>query len=375
MELADVVRRRKMVRSFSGVSVPEGVLDDILALACAAPSAGNTGGWDAVVLAGAAQTSAFWDATTTPDWRARSRRWPGLARAPVIVALFVDPEAYRARYREPDKRASDLGGGGGDGSEPWPVPYWFVDGGFAALVMLLAASTPGSGRASWGTSGARTPCGRRSASPTTAATSGRCSWASRAATTRLRPRWRVHGATPARSCTGAGGEHGGNLELTLVARIAIPGGEGGDAVQVWTLRPEMGRAVNRLVDAAYNKSILPVRVREAARMRIAQLNECPVCLGFRATSVKDQGVPEDFYRHIGDHDAAGDYSQQERLAIEYAERFALDHLGIDDAFFARLAECFTDAEILDLTICLAAFLGLGRMLRSLGIDETSLLDV
>ncbi len=160
-----------------------------------------------------------------------------------------------------------------------------------------------------------------------------------------------------------------------MARIAIPGGEGGDAVQVWTLRPEMGRAVNRLVDAAYNKSILPVRVREAARMRIAQLNECPVCLGFRATSVKDQGVPEDFYRHIGDHDAAGDYSQQERLAIEYAERFALDHLGIDDAFFARLAECFTDAEILDLTICLAAFLGLGRMLRSLGIDETSLLDV
>src|SRR5579863_8000429 len=136
----------------------------------------------------------------------------------------------------------------------------------------------------------------------------------------------------------------------------------------------MGRAVNRLVDAAYNKSILPVRVREAARMRIAQLNDCPVCLAFRAQSVKEQGVTEDFYRHVGDHDAAGSYSQQERLAIEYAERFAVNHLSIDDAFFMRLSECFSDAEILDLTICLAAFLGLGRMLRSLGIDETSLLD-
>jgi alkylhydroperoxidase family enzyme len=164
-----------------------------------------------------------------------------------------------------------------------------------------------------------------------------------------------------------------------VARITVPAGEGGDAVQVWSLRPEMGRAVNRLVDAAYNKSILPVRVREGARMRIAQLNDCPVCLAFRATSVKEQGVTEDFYRHIADHDAGEGagirYSRQEQLAIEYAERFALDHLGIDDAFFARLSECFTDAEILDLTICLAAFLGLGRMLRSLGIDETSLLDV
>jgi len=160
-----------------------------------------------------------------------------------------------------------------------------------------------------------------------------------------------------------------------MARIAVPAGEGGDAVQVWSLRPEMGRAVNRLVDAAYNKSVLPVRVREAARMRIAQLNDCPVCLAFRATSVKEQGVTEDFYRHVADHATIGDYSRQEQLAIEYAERFASDHLNIDDAFFARLAECFTDAEILDLTICLAAFLGLGRMLRSLGIDETSLLDV
>jgi len=137
----------------------------------------------------------------------------------------------------------------------------------------------------------------------------------------------------------------------------------------------MGRAVNRLVDAAYNKSILPVRVREAARMRIAQLNDCPVCLAFRAASVKEQGVTEDFYRHVADHETVGGYSRQEQLAIEYAERFAADHLNIDDAFFARLAQCFTDAEILDLTICLAAFLGLGRMLRSLGIDETSLLDV
>ncbi|HLM95752.1 MAG TPA: carboxymuconolactone decarboxylase family protein [Acidimicrobiales bacterium] len=160
-----------------------------------------------------------------------------------------------------------------------------------------------------------------------------------------------------------------------MARIAVPAGEGGDAVQVWSLRPEMGRAVNRLVDAAYNKSILPVRVREAARMRIAQLNDCPVCLAFRAASVKEQGVTEDFYRHVADHDRAGDYSRQEQLAVEYAERFASDHLSIDDDFFSRLAECFTDAEILDLTICLAAFLGLGRMLRSLGIDQTSLLDV
>jgi alkylhydroperoxidase family enzyme len=159
-----------------------------------------------------------------------------------------------------------------------------------------------------------------------------------------------------------------------VARLEIPAGDGGDAVQIWSLRPEMGVAVNRLVDAAYNKSILPVRVREAARMRIAQLNDCTVCLAFRADTVRAQGLGEDFYGAVGTVED-GEFTEQERLAMEYAERFALDHLSIDDAFMERLRASFTDAEVLDLTICLSAFLGLGRMLRALGITETSLTDV
>ena len=61
-----------------------------------------------------------------------------------------------------------------------------------------------------------------------------------------------------------------------MARIDVPPGEGGDAVQLWSLRPEMGRAVGRLTEAVYHRSILPVPVREAARMRIAQLNDCPI---------------------------------------------------------------------------------------------------
>ncbi|HUY22574.1 MAG TPA: nitroreductase family protein [Acidimicrobiales bacterium] len=165
MELSDVTRRRRMVRSFSGRPVPPGVLDHILEVACSAPSAGNTHGWDVIVLAGPAETAVFWEATTTEGWRARSRRWPGLSRAPVVVALFVDEAAYLARYREADKAASGLGqergvpiggpvpvsdgvpvsGSSWAGGAAWPVPYWFVDGGFAALLVLLAATDAGLG--------------------------------------------------------------------------------------------------------------------------------------------------------------------------------------------------------------------------------------
>jgi alkylhydroperoxidase family enzyme len=69
-------------------------------------------------------------------------------------------------------------------------------------------------------------------------------------------------------------------------------------------------------------------------------------------------VTEDFYRHVGEHDDGAAFNEQERLAMEDAELFARDHQSINDAFFVRLRESFSDPETLDLTICLSVFLGL-----------------
>ena len=88
-----------------------------------------------------------------------------------------------------------------------------------------------------------------------------------------------------------------------------------------------------------------------------------------------QGVTEELYTHVASYQDHPQYSTQERLAIEFAERFVMDHTSIDDAFFERLRTAFDDAEILDLTVCLATFLGLGRLLRVLGVDETFQADV
>lgn len=63
------------------------------------------------------------------------------------------------------------------------------------------------------------------------------------------------------------------------------------------------------------------------------------------------------------------YTDRQRLAIEFAERFAVDHRAIDDELFARLRGPFTDAEILDLSLCCAVFVGLGRTLEVLQITE------
>jgi AhpD family alkylhydroperoxidase len=153
-----------------------------------------------------------------------------------------------------------------------------------------------------------------------------------------------------------------------MARITVPEGEGGELVQVWSLSPELGAAVGNLSAAVYGERLVSPRVREVARMRIAQINGCNICLAWRFPEMADRGVTEELYEHVEDPDA-GDYSSQERLAIEYAEKFALDHRSLDDAFFARMRAEFTDAEIVELTAMIGNWLAFGRFQSVLDVAE------
>ena len=88
----------------------------------------------------------------------------------------------------------------------------------------------------------------------------------------------------------------------------------------------------------------------------------------------EQGVTEEMYAHVAEHRDHPEYSGAEQIAIEYAERFALAHLELDDEFFARLREQFSDADILDLTICIADFLAFGRLTEVLRLDQECSLE-
>jgi AhpD family alkylhydroperoxidase len=144
---------------------------------------------------------------------------------------------------------------------------------------------------------------------------------------------------------------------------------------IWTLRPELGGMVERMIRGAYQESILPAEERELARMRIAQINDCIACSDFRAPSVLDAGIAAALYENVAAYATYPGYTARQRLAIEFAERFAEDPATMDDAFFARLRGHFTDEEILDLTLCVAVFLGLGRTLAVLGVDQSCAIDV
>ncbi len=125
MEFERVVRKRRMIRAFKPLPVPEEKVGRIVELAQHYPSAGFSQGMAFIVV-------------TEPE---RVRRIRELNRlrgdAPVLMVPCVSEKLYHDRYHEPDKIRPD-------GTEiEWPVPYWYFDAGCASLLVLLAVVDEG----------------------------------------------------------------------------------------------------------------------------------------------------------------------------------------------------------------------------------------
>jgi FMN reductase [NAD(P)H] len=136
MEFADVLRRRKAVRSYLDEPVPHETLERIVTRGRKIPSAGHSQGLRLVVVTEADTRRAMAELALEPEYVAGGLG-PWISGAPAHVVVCIREEDYRARYREPDKVH-------GEAEEfEWPVPYWWVDAGAALMLLMLAAIDEG----------------------------------------------------------------------------------------------------------------------------------------------------------------------------------------------------------------------------------------
>jgi alkylhydroperoxidase family enzyme len=112
-------------------------------------------------------------------------------------------------------------------------------------------------------------------------------------------------------------------------------------------------------------TLLGGRIHELIRIRSAQLGECQPCMQSRKhDSITDDDVAcllAPGHAHL---------DPQERMAIEFLDLLSSDHHAIDDAFYARLGEVFTAAQIVELGFTCAQAMGLHRFLHTLDIYGT-----
>jgi nitroreductase len=137
VQFADVVARRRMIRRYRPDPVDPALLQQVMATACRGPSAGFSQGQMFVLVTDTERRARIAELCDEPVWVERGAV-PWLSTAPVHVVPCVRRADYDTRYAAADKTSSR-------GPQQWAVPFWWVDGGAALMLLLLAAVDAGLG--------------------------------------------------------------------------------------------------------------------------------------------------------------------------------------------------------------------------------------
>jgi nitroreductase len=143
VEFQDVVRHRRMIRTYDADRpVPPEIVDRMLHNAVRAPSAGFSQGWGFLALDTPPDIDRFREACRDPngpdDYLAVT------VAAPLVIVVHSNKDAYLDRYAQPDKGFADRSDGW------WPAPYWDIDAGMGALLILQTATDAGLGACFFG---------------------------------------------------------------------------------------------------------------------------------------------------------------------------------------------------------------------------------
>jgi nitroreductase len=121
-----------MVRTFTGAPIPKESLDRILGNAVRGPSAGFSQGQSFLLLTEPADRERFWAV-------AGAAVGESAQTAPAVIVPMSCKRVYLDRYAQPDKGWTDRD------EARWPVPFWHIDTGMAALLILQTAVDEGLG--------------------------------------------------------------------------------------------------------------------------------------------------------------------------------------------------------------------------------------
>jgi alkylhydroperoxidase family enzyme len=132
--------------------------------------------------------------------------------------------------------------------------------------------------------------------------------------------------------------------------------------------PEMAKGAIGFGAAIVMNRTLPERLIELVRLRVAFHNQCRSCMAIRYTSAADD-MNEQLVCSLEQPQEAQDLTEEERVALDFADRFATDHLSITDDRFAALQNHFNEAQVMELMLHLALYVGMGRLAATLDMTE------
>jgi AhpD family alkylhydroperoxidase len=95
------------------------------------------------------------------------------------------------------------------------------------------------------------------------------------------------------------------------------------------------------------------RIKDLAATKVATIVGCQFCIDIGSHLSREAGVTEEQLRDFHDYRTSAAFSEEEKIAMEYAEQMTERNVQIADDFFARLREHFSDEQLVELTMAIA----------------------
>ncbi|MEO5899948.1 MAG: carboxymuconolactone decarboxylase family protein [Ilumatobacteraceae bacterium] len=148
---------------------------------------------------------------------------------------------------------------------------------------------------------------------------------------------------------------------------AVPG-EPATFASVFAHRPDLARPFGRLYATLWSDGIVSQALKETARMRNARVTDCGFCKRVRFAGAREAGLDEDMVAQIVDGYEASGLSAEQKLVLRFTDAFLDPPHTADAALAAEMSAMFSPAEVVELGLALAMFLGMAKVLISLGTE-------
>jgi alkylhydroperoxidase family enzyme len=124
--------------------------------------------------------------------------------------------------------------------------------------------------------------------------------------------------------------------------------------------------------AIFHSGVLDHSIKELCRVYVSRTVKCEFCGNQRSIKATTAGLLEQQYDELLNFESSDRYDERQKAALAYTEAIAW-RLDVDDAFWARMHEHFTEPELVELGCFIGLTFGQQSWLRLLDIEHHQVL--
>jgi alkylhydroperoxidase family enzyme len=152
---------------------------------------------------------------------------------------------------------------------------------------------------------------------------------------------------------------------------AVPGTEP-DFATALLHTPGLAQAFGALYGTLWSHGVVSQSIKETVRMRNARVTDCGFCKNVRFAAARDEGLTEDAVSLIHDGYDRSALTDAQKAALRFTDAYLTEPAGVSESVTGDMARYFSSAEIVEIALALSLFMGMAKVLISLGMEPEQL---